>query len=148
MRKNYRYAMWKLLSKEKLWICKAHHYWPSLSHCIEYTSPWAGLKLTTLMVICTDCIGSCKSNYHTKMTTTTLFCLVCGILPKNIPVHENKAIQKKKYFKNLWKIFFLSLNIWCKSTLTELSTFLLDLQQQYTKWHVNSWKIAKSFISM
>jgi hypothetical protein len=25
---------------------------------------------------------------------------------------------------------------------------LFDLQQQYTKWHVNSWKIAKSFISM
>ena len=32
--------------------------------CIEYTSPWAGFKLTTLVVIGTDCIGSCKSNYH------------------------------------------------------------------------------------
>jgi hypothetical protein len=31
----------------------------------------AGFKLTTLMVIDTDCIGSCKSNYHTIMTTTT-----------------------------------------------------------------------------
>jgi hypothetical protein len=26
---------------------------------------WAGLKLTTLVVIGTDCICSCKSNYHT-----------------------------------------------------------------------------------
>ena len=26
---------------------------------------WVGLKLTTLMVIDTDCIDSCKSNYHT-----------------------------------------------------------------------------------
>ena len=34
------------------------------SCCIEYTSPRAGLKLTTLVVIGTDCIGSCKSNYH------------------------------------------------------------------------------------
>ena len=41
--------------------------------CIEYNSPWAGfqIELTTLVVIVTDCIGSCKSNYHTITTTTT-----------------------------------------------------------------------------
>ena len=38
--------------------------------CIEYTSPWAGLELTTFVVIGTDCIGSYKSNYHTITTTT------------------------------------------------------------------------------
>ena len=27
-------------------------------------------ELTTLVVIDTDCTGSCKSNYHTIMTTT------------------------------------------------------------------------------
>jgi hypothetical protein len=39
---------------------------------IEYTSPWVGFELTALtitsptcVVIGTDCIGSCKSNYHT-----------------------------------------------------------------------------------
>ena len=44
---------------------------PAASHCqslsqccIEYTSPWVVFKLTTLVVICTDCIVSCKSNYH------------------------------------------------------------------------------------
>jgi hypothetical protein len=36
--------------------------------CIGYTSPLAGFELTTLVVICTDCTGSCKSNYHTTMT--------------------------------------------------------------------------------
>ena len=30
---------------------------------------WVGFKLTTLVVIGTDCIGSYKSNYHTIMTT-------------------------------------------------------------------------------
>ena len=35
----------------------------------EYTSPWTGFKLTTL-VIGIDCTGSCKSNYHTIATTT------------------------------------------------------------------------------
>jgi hypothetical protein len=38
--------------------------------CIEYTSPWAGLELTTLVVLGTDYTGSCKSNYHTTTTTT------------------------------------------------------------------------------
>jgi hypothetical protein len=36
---------------------------------IEYTSSLTGLKLTTLVVIGTDCAGSCKCNYHTIMTT-------------------------------------------------------------------------------
>ena len=31
---------------------------------------WAGLELTTLVVISPDCRGSCKSNYHTIMTKT------------------------------------------------------------------------------
>ena len=46
-------------------------HWQTLLHnqcCIEYTSPWAGFELTTLMMIGTDCIGSCKSNNHITMT--------------------------------------------------------------------------------
>jgi hypothetical protein len=31
----------------------------------------SGLELTTLVVIDTDCIGSCKFNYHTITTMTT-----------------------------------------------------------------------------
>ena len=38
--------------------------------CIEYTSPWTGIELTTLLVIGTDCKDSCKSNYNTLTTTT------------------------------------------------------------------------------
>jgi hypothetical protein len=37
------------------------HQWRWLG----YTSPWAGFELTTSVVIGKDCIGSCKSNYHT-----------------------------------------------------------------------------------
>ena len=36
---------------------------------IEYTSPWVGFELTTLVVIGTDCIGSYKFNYHTTTMT-------------------------------------------------------------------------------
>ena len=35
-----------------------------LYHKKLYTSPWSRLELTTSVVIVTDCIGSCKSNYH------------------------------------------------------------------------------------
>jgi len=31
---------------------------------------WARFELTTLVVIGTDCTGSCKSNYYTNATTT------------------------------------------------------------------------------
>jgi hypothetical protein len=44
-----------------------------LYHIMFYTSPWSSFELTTSVVIGTDCIGSCKSNYHTIMTTTAPF---------------------------------------------------------------------------
>jgi hypothetical protein len=34
----------------------------TLCHIMLYTSPWSRFELTTLVVICTDCKGSCKSN--------------------------------------------------------------------------------------
>jgi hypothetical protein len=36
-----------------------------LYHIMLYHSPWSRFKLTTSVVIGTDCTGSCKSNYHT-----------------------------------------------------------------------------------
>jgi hypothetical protein len=36
-----------------------------LYHIMVYTSPWSRFEITTLVMIVTDCIGSCKSNYHT-----------------------------------------------------------------------------------
>ena len=36
-----------------------------LCHIILYTSPWAQVQPRTSVVIGTDYIGSCKSNYHT-----------------------------------------------------------------------------------
>ena len=35
-----------------------------LDHIMLYTSPWSRFQLTTSVVIDTDCIGTCKSNYH------------------------------------------------------------------------------------
>ena len=43
-------------------------HWQALS--VLYTSPWSIFELTTSVVIGTDCIGSCKSNYNTITITT------------------------------------------------------------------------------
>jgi len=42
-----------------------NHQPVKLYHIMLYTSPWSRFELTTSVVIGTDCIGSCKSNYHT-----------------------------------------------------------------------------------
>ena len=42
-------------------------HWQTLSHNVV-SSTSVGFELTTLVVICTDCTGSCKSNYHTILT--------------------------------------------------------------------------------
>ena len=43
-----------------------------LDHIMLYTSPWSRFELTTSVVIGTDRIGSCKSNYHMITATTAL----------------------------------------------------------------------------
>ena len=50
--------------------------WQTLSHNVVLSTPrneqdsqWAGFELTTSVVIVTDCIATCKSNYHTITTT-------------------------------------------------------------------------------
>ena len=44
----------------------------NIKFCMEYTAPWAGFELTTLVVIVVDLVGSCKSTYDTVKTTTSL----------------------------------------------------------------------------
>ena len=50
----------------------------TLSHkvVLKDTSSGVTIRLTTLVVTGIDCIGSCKSNYHTIMATTAPLPLV------------------------------------------------------------------------
>ena len=66
----------------------ASHWQPFSHNVVEYTSPWTGFELTTLVVVGTDCTGSCKSNYHTIMATTA-------------PLH----IQAKDYKNGIYYFF-------------------------------------------
>ena len=56
------------------------------------TSPWARFKLTTLVVMGTDCISSCKSNYH-KITITS-----------NISQKRELGSWKRKRLNFCWKM--------------------------------------------
>jgi len=47
-----------------------------LYHIMLYTSPWSRFELTTSVMIGTDFIGSCKSNYHTITATTAPYSTV------------------------------------------------------------------------
>jgi hypothetical protein len=50
----------------------ATSHWQTLSHNVVSSTPHLSveLELTTLVMIVTDCIVSCKSNYHTITTIT------------------------------------------------------------------------------
>ena len=91
----------------------------TLSPSILYTSPWSRFELTTSVVTGTDCIGSCKSNYHTIMATTAQFNYV------DISIHANHTLNKyaftkvwiiccsKKYTVGLWDQFeFCKKKLW------------------------------------
>ena len=75
-----------------------------LYHIMLYASPWSRFELTTSVVIGTDCIGRCKSNYHTITATTgpvISLCLrllsvvvyhnildfLCGLVAKGSSIH-------------------------------------------------------------
>ena len=81
-----------------------------LYHIMLYTSYWSRFKLTTSVVIGTDCIGSCKSNYHRIMATTA-------------PLYKDESLQNvyitysglliKPDLKNyLWHILVLNYVSW------------------------------------
>ena len=60
---------------------------------------WAGFELTTSVVINTDCISSCKSNYHTITTTTGP--LIC-IFHFNVLIYNDKSPTNDQNIHNIW----------------------------------------------
>ena len=95
-RENHRpvASQWQTLSHFNLNVFYSEKYWkgldsrtslyissPQLYHIMLYRVQltWAGFELKMLVVVCTDCIGSYKSNYH-MITTMTAPVLVCIIL--------------------------------------------------------------------
>jgi hypothetical protein len=75
-----------------------------LYHIMLYRvhTAWAGFELTTLVLIGTDCTCSCKSNYHTMMTTTPP-----GITLINQRLYVNFCVLLSCY----WEIFYRMFNL-------------------------------------
>jgi hypothetical protein len=71
-----------------------------LYHIMLYTSPWAESELTILLVICTECTCSCKSNYQTIMTTY-----------RGVGIRSNWFKNPLNYFDSTgWRPWFLSIS--------------------------------------
>jgi hypothetical protein len=86
---------------------------------------WVGFEITTSVVIGTDCIGSCKSNYHTIITTRAPLQLYTRILNPN---------QRKKIH------FWLSWQQWVKHSqmaMNKMTTYQ-GKQGQCKGWHISS----------
>jgi hypothetical protein len=64
-----KFCWWRKLKK----TTDLQHVTDTFSHNLVSSTPWMGLELKTLVVIGTDCIGSCKSNYHTKLSIISPF---------------------------------------------------------------------------
>ena len=70
-----------------------------LYHKMLYTSPWLRFERTTLVVIGTDCLGSCKSNYHTITATAS---------PPNNYVGKHQIMEHHKC-NTFWETIIISL---------------------------------------
>ena len=66
-------------------------------HIMLYTSSWSRFELTTSVVIDTDCICSCKCNYHTIITAMTV--LLCT---------RNIFHQQSNIISTFYKCYVLS----------------------------------------
>ena len=67
------------------------NHWPVASH---WQTLSAGLVLTTSVVICTDCTGSCQSNYHTIMTMAAPKCPTTIRSWPWLPLNEHLSFSK------------------------------------------------------
>ena len=104
-------------------------------HIMLYTSTWSRFELTTLVVIGTDCIGSCESNFQMITATTAprnidlssstdpLTFVWLEIFHWQIKCLSQFAIVRLKYFKlrNLMAQIFMHIgiiSIWFHTTCT------------------------------
>jgi len=67
-----------------------------LYHIMLYTSPWSRFELTTLVVIGTDYIDSCKSNYHTIAATTDPINVIIIHFWKEHSMNNNISVVEKE----------------------------------------------------
>jgi hypothetical protein len=108
---------------------------------------YLGFKLTTLVVVGTDCIGSCKSNYH--MITTTMAHNTVWLLCQNNNILYIELIYSDINFLRLFFIFFrrfhslekvgdrlfkIKKRIWLPTVKIKLAKFKIELLVLYNTY--------------
>jgi hypothetical protein len=134
----YYYICNQYLSPLTLWVtCRKSQINFITYCCIEYTSPWSGIKLTTLVVIGTDCIYSNKSNCHT-ITTTNSFRSLLLLINNITDCHDITEILLKVALNTIPAPFIAILlsstwiyQVTCsnKSSVLDINKKLLQYQQ-------------------
>ena len=114
--------------------------------CIEYTLPWEGFELRTLVVIGTDCTGICKSTYPVITTTMAPVpvnltnILACIILLLHVISECDKYLQFIIFFyANVLAISFLRLVGYNRNVL-----FIENYVQLIVLWEIKWYRITIS----
>jgi hypothetical protein len=101
-----------------------------LYHIMLYSSPWAGVKPTSSVVIATDCIGSWTSNYHAITATTSPYKNGAWIhyLQHHI-MYTNISYADDHHFKDDKGHYLFFQNIFIKCTIHQSQNNIL-----FTSW--------------
>ena len=88
-------SWWSVLLVEETGVHGENHWpvashWQTLSHNVVSSTLRHERGSNSLVVIGTDCFGSCTSNYHTSMTTTAIVLFM-------LDINSNMQIKRKVY---------------------------------------------------
>jgi hypothetical protein len=128
----------KHIGRNNWWtaVCPSSYRWGhhKLYHIMLYTSPWSRFKLTTSVVIGTDCLGSCKSTYHEITATEAPNVVWSGKYNDVQVVSHRKLILAINLF--LWNCFAKRTETWWEAPM-EGSVCSVKFPQSRMKgeWH-------------
>ena len=117
--------------------------------CTKYTSPWVGFKLTTLVVIGTNNIGSCNTNYHTSTTRRPLVYSTNTLVNKSLQciIYSTNTLENKVYLycPNTWVnevygVLYCTKHEWMKSTVYYIA-------QSMSEWSLCCILLAKTWVN-
>ena len=100
-------------------------------HIMLYTSPSSRFELTTSVVIGTDCIGSCKSNYHTITATMAFSFSICLLLTIHY-IWTFFILDISKY-SGCFKCVQILYSTFCVQTISMIHFYTIVLTG-FTRW--------------
>ena len=154
---NISVISWRpVLFVEEAWITGEKHVLSQiidkLYHIMLYFSPSSRFELTISMVICTDSIGSCESNYHT-ITDLSLSKCIWIVLGNRLGLKLNGTFvpnwfprssylilaQTPDSFRICYRIWFFRWRVVCGSGLEWQGSLISADQVHTTGYTENNW---------